>query len=234
MMILSRTFRSKLARKFSTSCFDFVGEWPSNEKTQFVTDMQVLQDFITPAEEESLLNEVDPYLKRLKYEFDHWDDAIHGFRETERKAWYPANKEILGRVMTRAFSEEKVLPHIHVLDLAGEGVIKPHVDSVRFCGSTIAGLSLLSDAVMRLVRIDETQYKDNAEYRNLNLTGKGFFVDILLPRRSLYIMSFTARYNFTHEVLGKQVTCFKGDRAVDKGRRVSVICRNEPTPPPAS
>lgn len=44
----------------------------------------------------------------------------------------------------------------------------------QFCGSTIAGLSLLSDSIMRLVKKDASSE----------------WLDMLLPRRSLYIMRF--------------------------------------------
>lgn len=47
-----------------------------------------------------------------------------------------------------------------------------HFIYVQFCGNTICGVSLLSDAVMRLVNVE---HKDQ-------------IVDILLQRRSLYIM----------------------------------------------
>jgi len=43
---------------------------------QDVTEsLQVYEDFISEDEERSLMNEVEPYLKRLKYEQDHWDDV---------------------------------------------------------------------------------------------------------------------------------------------------------------
>jgi len=45
----------------------------------------------------------------------------------------------------------------------------------KFCGSTIAGLSLLSDSIMRLVKEDAT----------------GEWMDLLLPRLSLYILRFS-------------------------------------------
>lgn len=43
---------------------------------------------------------------------------------------------------------------------------------IQFCGTTIAGLSLLSDSVMRLVHEEE----------------KTDWVDLFLPQRSLYIL----------------------------------------------
>lgn len=104
--------------------------WPAADRDAILADMLVVDDFLSAAEESALFDEVDPYMQRLRYEFDHWDDAIHGFRETERQHWYPANKAVLGRVAERAFAGA-VMPYIHVLDLAEAGVIKAHVDSSR-------------------------------------------------------------------------------------------------------
>ena len=46
------------------------------------------------------------------------------------------------------------------------------IEYFQFCGNTIAGISLLSSAVMRLVHTD----------------NKDLFADALIKRRSLYIM----------------------------------------------
>uniref|UniRef100_T1GNA2 Uncharacterized protein n=1 Tax=Megaselia scalaris TaxID=36166 RepID=T1GNA2_MEGSC len=37
----------------------------------------------------------------------------------------------------------------------------------------------------------------------------------------------TSRYNFTHEILAKEGSIFK-DKPIVKGRRISIICRNDP------
>lgn len=182
--------------------------------------------------------------------------AIHGFRETERKKWYPKNRELLERVREVAFNGA-IMPYVHILDLAADGVIKPHVDSIRvslsncrhncifntfiyrsqYCGNTISGISLLSDSVMRLVRTDAQKYKQNSSSDNTEDTAyrqqpaalleNNFYADLLLPRRSLYIMSHTARYNFTHEILANEHSKFLGN-PIQKTRRISIICRNEP------
>ncbi|XP_032592889.1 alpha-ketoglutarate-dependent dioxygenase alkB homolog 7, mitochondrial isoform X2 [Drosophila grimshawi] len=197
--------------------------------------MRIVPEFISEAEEKQLHEEIEPYMSRLRYEFDHWDDAIHGFRETERKKWYPQNRELLERVRLLAFNGA-IMPYVHVLDLAADGVIKPHVDSIRYCGNTISGISLLSDSVMRLVRTDAkkhqqngTSTEDDTAYRQQPVTAleNNFYADLLLPRRSLYIMSHTARYNFTHEILSKEHSKFLG-KPVTKDRRISIICRNDP------
>lgn len=54
------------------------------------------------------------------------------YRETERKQWTENNLKIINRIREKAFPKEmQQLPLIHILDLAAEGWIKPHVDSVR-------------------------------------------------------------------------------------------------------
>ncbi len=58
--------------------------------------------------------------------------AIHGYRETERGKWTQKNKVILQRVRDLAFPPGKPqMTYVHVLDLAKEGYIKAHIDSVR-------------------------------------------------------------------------------------------------------
>ncbi|TNN83490.1 Alpha-ketoglutarate-dependent dioxygenase alkB 7, mitochondrial [Liparis tanakae] len=145
------------------------------------SQVEVRTGFITEEEEEAFLRELEPGLKKKRYEFDHWDDG------------------------------GPLLGPVHVLDLDKTGYIKPHIDSVKFCGSTIAGLSLLSDSIMRLVKEDATDE----------------WLDLLLPRLSLYILRDQARYDFTHQILRDEESVFNGQK-VPRLRRVSVICRNLP------
>ncbi|XP_076683738.1 alpha-ketoglutarate-dependent dioxygenase alkB homolog 7, mitochondrial [Andrena cerasifolii] len=184
-----------------------------NWKEELRATMQIIPNFVNSEEESSLIAEADPYMKRLRYEQSHWDDAIHAYRETERKQWNESNEKIISRIRERAFPEGmQQLQFIHVLDLAAEGWIKPHVDSIKFCGEIIAGLSLLSDSVMRLTMVGkETTHKE----------------DFLLPQRSLYIMSGPARYNYNHEILKNEESYFEG-RHIPKTRRISIICRCQP------
>ncbi|XP_018344452.1 PREDICTED: alpha-ketoglutarate-dependent dioxygenase alkB homolog 7, mitochondrial isoform X2 [Trachymyrmex septentrionalis] len=187
---------------------DAIKDW----RVKLYDSMKVLPNFISEEEEDILIQEVDPYMKRLRYEFSHWDNAIHGYRETEWKKWSKDSSQILDRVRRKAFSPEMIqLSLVHILDLAPEGWIKPHIDSVRFCGGIIAGLSLLSDSVMRLA---------------MEGHEKECVACFLLPRRSLYIMSGVARYKYNHEILKSEESYFEG-RHVPKGRRISIICRTE-------
>lgn len=183
-------------------------------KKLILSNMLVYNDFLSVEDEQSLLQEINQFIKRQRYEYDHWDNAIHGFRETERGKWNVANSNIIERVQNLAFTANVTpIQYVHVLDLEDKGYIKAHVDSVRFCGNTIAGLSLLSDSVMKLVD-EESKTQE---------------VLVLLKQCSLYIMKDDARYKFTHEVLEKEKSYF-GELFVPRGRRISVICRNTPDP----
>uniref|UniRef100_G1KR87 Uncharacterized protein n=1 Tax=Anolis carolinensis TaxID=28377 RepID=G1KR87_ANOCA len=134
----------------------------------------VVPGFLSEEEEALLVAELEPQLRRRRYEEEHWDGAIHKYRETEKSHWSKESHEILQRVRDAALPPGvPQLSQVHVLDLAKTGYIKPHVDSVKFCGCTIAGLSLLSSSVMRLVHEQNPQD----------------CLDLLLERRSLYILS---------------------------------------------
>lgn len=83
---------------------------------------------------------------------------------------------------------------------------------------------------MKLVQTSE-DHSASEDYRNqpeADGKTKGLYsVKILLKRYSLYIMSHTARYNFTHEILKNEESFVNGQQIL-KDRRISIICRNEP------
>ncbi|KAG8236628.1 hypothetical protein J437_LFUL016460 [Ladona fulva] len=111
---------------------DFSKQFDASSREEFSRDMRVLDNFVTEDEETSLVEELSPVLNELHYEFDHWDDAIHGFRETERLKWNDDNMKIINRVRRIAFPPNSGhLYLVHVLDLAKDGHIKPHIDSIR-------------------------------------------------------------------------------------------------------
>ncbi|XP_050353211.1 alpha-ketoglutarate-dependent dioxygenase alkB homolog 7, mitochondrial [Nymphalis io] len=204
---------------------EILPSWKEDEEAELratvLQHMRVLPNFVTEEEEAALLAEVEPQLKRMRYEFDHWDNAIEGYRETERSKWNATNSEVLARVRAVAFPPHaELLPHAHVLDLAPAGHIRPHVDAVRFCGDTIAGLCLLSSAVMRLTHEQRPHLA----------------LDALLQRRCLYVMTGVARYAFSHAVLrgaagaGGAGGEWRG-APVRRRRRVAVICRERPAAP---
>ncbi|CAJ0605159.1 unnamed protein product [Cylicocyclus nassatus] len=206
--------------------------WPAELKAGVLAGCRVIPNFVTEEEEAELLREVEPHMKRLRYEKNHWDDAIHLYREREQRRWSPANEKIIQRIRElhhlRSGDQPLSLPEnatsfppdaehltsVHILDLHKDGLIKPHIDAVRYCGDVISGLCLLSDAVMRL------RHKDRKDE---------LIVDMLAPRRGLYRMGEVGRYEFTHETLSNEESFFEGKK-IEKVRRISIICRDLPHP----
>ena len=45
-------------------------------KQKLIDSIVIYKDFISADEENSIFQEIEPYLKRMHYEFDHWDDVI--------------------------------------------------------------------------------------------------------------------------------------------------------------
>jgi len=193
----------------------------------------IIPDVITPNQEESLVSELEHVLKRRRYSRDHWDAVIVGYKEVERPFWSdPENSSTVGVIREQiveavrdlAFDDvptdvKEWLP-VHVVDLASDGFITPHVDSIKFSGGLVCGVSLLSSAVMTL-RPENQQYADNDDAS----------VRMFLPRRSLYVLSGAARYDFTHSIEARASESIELPRPEDgdgeeKGRRISLIFRD--------
>lgn len=103
------------------------------EQKRLQESFKVHKDFINENEEKLLDSEVLPILKRLRYEEDHWDAAILGYRETEKKDWNLENSKILQRVRETSFSNGSAMPLVHVLDLKVRlEFLKKEVNSANF------------------------------------------------------------------------------------------------------
>jgi alkylated DNA repair protein alkB family protein 7 len=208
------------------------------------TAIRLIPDVITPQAEEALVAELDPVMKRRRYSSNHWDSVIVGYKEVERPFWNDIENQNTIDLIRRKISEaiedggtvdegvrcpvEEWLP-VHAIDLAPTGFITPHVDSVKFSGGLVCGVSLLSSAVMTL-RPDGSNINDDDE--------NDACVRMLLPRRSLYILSGAARYGFAHSieprqpekdfpaVQGHQLNGDGGGGGHQRGRRMSLIFRD--------
>lgn len=121
----------------------------------------------------------------------------------------------------------------HAIDLKKDGELNAHVDSIKFSGDLVAGLSLLSPCIMRLRPDPENEARQD---RNTK------WVDLFLPPLSLYALTGVSRYAYSHELLPSGSTFERmttigiesrggvdGDReaiVVDRDQRLSVIFRD--------
>lgn len=106
----------------------------------------------------------------------------------------------------------------HAIDLKKGGELKAHVDSVRFSGGMVAGISLLSESIMRLKPSPDAGR--NAEEGH---------VDLYLPPLSLYVLTGVCRYEYSHELLPSCSVYESSDgvkTTVERDHRLSVIFRD--------
>ena len=229
----------------------------------------VYPHFLTEAEEKAMIEEAGRRFKRRRFEDGHWDAVIKQYREVELPTpddQFPRqggveNDDIEVYVPPFVKVIEKTRRHLenhhfneysssndsirwlpcHAIDLSANGELTAHVDSVKFSGGIVAGLSLLSDSIMRL--------KPSAEEWECNekVDDSNGYVDLYLPRLSLYVLSGMSRYSYTHELLPSNTTyefmemestdlnavdnhvCENTSINVIRGRRLSIIFRDAKT-----
>ncbi len=120
---------------------------------QHAKELLVWENIVTESEEASLMAQIDKTMLRRRFESSHWDHVIFKYREMERPLdWFDAtNKATLSKLMEAVSTHQNctLLPQFHILDYAADGYLDAHVDSVKFSGNLVCGLSLLSSRVMR-------------------------------------------------------------------------------------
>ncbi|GKY94236.1 alpha-ketoglutarate-dependent dioxygenase alkB 7, mitochondrial [Mayamaea pseudoterrestris] len=198
----------------------------SDAPSDFDDSAVVYSNVISEAEETLLVSTLSTVLKRRRYEKGHWDSVIAKYKELEL-----SDDSLLSPEIVSVFDRIRSLLHAnhlsfveqvhwlppHVIDLHSDGELNAHVDSVRFSGLTVSGLSLLSPCIMRLRPSSDAL----DEWQGGSMDGH---VDLLLPPRSLYCLSGPSRFRYSHELLSSG-SLFQGD-AVARDRRLSVVFRD--------
>lgn len=190
------------------------------------SSVAVVPDFISQEEHDLLVAECEPALQKLEYAEDHYDRVITKYREVEysisRGDWSASACEVFRRIKTSSPLLPPELPlsnQVHVIDIAEDGHIEPHIDNIKFMGGFIIGISLLSSSVMELT-------KDIPQ--NENGSAQISAVRLLLPPRSLYVLGGVSRYQYKHAIVPERQRWVDGTQ-VARGRRLSLIMRPEYT-----
>ena len=171
-MITPRIIISRIcSRGYSSRSTSSLIDTSNLKDLKVLEDLHVESDAITKSEHETLIKECERSLRRRRYETGHWDGVIESFREITKRDWTDESRKVFERLIeSDAVSKlglNEFLPP-HVLDLSKDGFIKPHIDSIIASGQMVAGISLLSPAIMVLSRDSES-------------------IRILLPPRSFYV-----------------------------------------------
>jgi len=158
---------------------------------------------------------------RRRYEQGHWDAVITDYKEVElgdESTLSTLSQQTLDKcreeLRNRHLKPSAQFLPCHAIALRGQ--LKAHVDSIRFSGSMVAGISLLSSSIMRLVPA--------------NNNGNKHWIDLCLPPLSLYVLTGMSRYDYTHELLEGTATFQHANTAsvihVQRDQRLSIIFRD--------
>lgn len=170
-----------------------------------IPGLQYLPDFITAAEERTLVEIIDqqPWLHDLKrrvqhygYKYDYKARAV-----TADSYLGPLPGWLMPVTQKLPFKPDQAIVNEY---LPGQG-ISAHVDCVPCFSDTIASLSLGSGAVMQFTNGQEKH-------------------DLYLEPRSLIILSGPARYKWTHAIPARKSDMVDGFK-IERGRRVSLTFR---------
>ena len=220
----------------------------------------VAHDFFSPSECDQLVDELlhskapgkeNLPLRRWRnrsYQSDHWDGVINGYKELERslELWTESNRALLERARafiesharsTGVYKPKEHLPWLppHVVDLHPEGIIGAHVDSVKFSGGSVGGLSLLST---RKIVLEPHVKKDGDDaLQSEMLVGAGPVPasparsahSFIASPGSIYILTKDARYHYAHAVVHVDGSGSDGERENgEESNRVSIVLRDAP------
>lgn len=202
----------------------------------------VYRDVITEEQASVISNEILGHrMRRKRYEKGHWDSVITDYKEMElydiheivesmkdendisdvSENIQATMANVVWKIRNLLQQNHAIAPATkwlpcHAIDLKKEGQLSAHVDSVRFSGHMVAGLSLLSPAIMRLKEEEEEEKSET-------------FVDLYLPPNSLYVLTGVGRYEYSHELL-PDGSVFgaeqKNSVVVPREQRLSIIFRD--------
>ncbi|KAL3938602.1 MAG: hypothetical protein SGBAC_006519 [Bacillariaceae sp.] len=200
----------------------------------------VYPNVLTEDEASLILDDIKGRLRRRRYEKGHWDAVITNYKEVELSDLHFENHEIPN--IFRRIRQQLAANHLlkdendsrtlqwlpcHAIDLKKEGELNAHVDSVKFSGDLVAGVSLMSPCIMRLIPHTDGEGGDVNE-ENVERENEGW-VDLYLPPLSLYALTGVGRYRYAHELLPTGSTFTQPDGTeilVERDHRISIIFRD--------
>ena len=196
----------------------------NNDDLLGILGLKLYNDVISIEEEERLLSAIDeqPWSSKLKRRVQHYGYTFNYVtRSVDNKKKPPKLPEFLLSLYEKLFhGEDKfvcnvdgapMLPDQCTINeyMPGQG-ISSHIDTHSAFHDRIMSLSLGSACVMNF--LCEERSKDK--------------IHLLLPRRSLLVLSKEARYIYAHGISPRKTDVYPDDTLVDRGRRVSITLRN--------
>ena len=185
--------------------------------------VKVLPNFVTEAEEAEILRVIEGRLGGKSWEVAHLDSLIRSYREiyVPKSDAQAAGLRRVDDFVEQRFAHSFPLTDVyHFLEYKPEGYVRPHFDNEAESSHVVAGLSLSDTRVMTLTRDGHPD------------------IELLLPPRSLYVLSGPCRYKWLHgidykpgrSVHNETALFFKGGRVAgsQKKARHCVVVRGKP------
>ncbi|KAL7750607.1 hypothetical protein RI367_003949 [Sorochytrium milnesiophthora] len=195
--------------------------------SQLLSSVSIHRDLISQQDHDLLVLLCRRKLRRLPFLHKHFDSVITGYRESSVSDWQAlaADDDARSRVKSILAAVYAHLPpnnawlSEHVLELASDGFIAPHVDHLQASGDTVAALSLISPTPVVF------RHKDGDPDLQFAL---------LAEPRSLYIQRDVVRYEYTHEIppADSPLRVFAGVH-YPSAPRISIMFRNKRTSTPS-
>lgn len=218
---------------------DFV--YAGKPPTGYDNSAVVYCNVISPEEQEHILGDLKHIFRHRRYERGHWDAVIVKYKETELfnepDQLSETSRAVLQRIRKHLVDHRHIKPDItwlpsHAIELHPDGELRAHIDSVRFSGHLVAGLSLGTSAIMRLQPPKDGQQEDSDHGQSGGDSDKyddenAGYVDLLLQPRSLYVLTGRSRYDYTHELLPNEAIFVGTGQVVRRNaHRWSIIFRD--------
>ncbi|KAL7467405.1 hypothetical protein ACHAXS_007645 [Conticribra weissflogii] len=171
------------------------GHWDSVISLYREVELSTRDDFGIPNDDEISSAKEELFISAIRRVRDHI--AINHIVSADN--WQSSEEKV------NQINHVKWLP-CHAIDYHADGKLDAHVDSVKFSGGIVAGLSLLSDSIMRLkpstIEWEEEAKDGNDEVKAWTRRSQGSVietsadvneghVDLYLPQLSLYVVSLS-------------------------------------------
>ncbi|CAO3635686.1 unnamed protein product [Mucor fragilis] len=182
-----------------------------------IPGLVLVEEAVTVSEEASLIESVNketwsglgvgpnPELKRRTQQYGH----LFSYRYRKVLEEYGPLPDftnfLVDRIMKNNWMPRKP-NHLLVNEYnPGQGIM-PHVDAPALFGPAILSLSLLSECIMKFICEDQS-------------------IDIILPRRSLVILTGDARYKFKHGISKDLIETTDSGIIIERDKRISFTFR---------
>lgn len=186
----------------------------NSQRVNDVPGLRFIEEFISAREHDFLLAAIDrePWLSDLKRRVQHYGYKYNYKSRSIDHDMFIGPLPDWSMSLCRRLVADKLISYqpdqIIVNEyLPGQGIAN-HIDCTPCFNDTIISLSLLSPCVMDLISKHSPQTK----------------IELLLPPRSLVVLSGESRYLWTHGIAGRKIDDFEG-AIIKRSRRISLTFR---------